>query len=121
MFKTKKNYRNEIIFFVLMALICFMFVCFGKKKVLAENVAIKVDNFEGLQDALSNANQDTEIIVYQTINLSSNVSLDGHGATVRVEKPYVNADGKVGSGYSNYGVFIINGNINIRNMRLLGL
>ena len=120
MLKVKKNYRNEIIFFVLMALICFMFFCFGKKKVLAENVAIKVDNFEGLQDALSNANQDTEIIVSQTINLSSNVSLDGHGATVRVEKPYVNADGKVGSGYSNYGVFIINGNINIRNMKIMG-
>ena len=35
MFKTKKNYRNKIIFFVLMMLICFIVFCFGKKKVLA--------------------------------------------------------------------------------------
>ena len=37
MFKTKKNYRNETIFFVLMALICFMLFCFGKKNVLADD------------------------------------------------------------------------------------
>ena len=116
----KKNYRHEIIFFVLLMLICFMVFCFEKKKVSAQNTSITVNNFEQLQEALSNANQDTEIIVSQTINLSSNISLDGHDATVRVEKPYINSDGKVGSGYSNYGVFIINGDVNIRNIKIMG-
>ncbi|MBQ9491948.1 MAG: InlB B-repeat-containing protein [Firmicutes bacterium] len=116
----KKNYRNEITFFVLMTLICFMFFCFGKKKVWAENVPITVSNFEELRAALCNANQDTEIIVSQIITLPSDIELDGHGATVRVEKPYINADGKVGSGYSNYGVFIIDGNVDIKNMKIMG-
>ena len=121
MLKIKKNYRNEIIFFVLMVLICCTILCFGQKKVLAENAPITVINFEQLQEALSNANQDTEIIVSQIITLPSDIiELDGKGATVRVEKPYINADGKVGSDYSNYGVFIINDDVNIKNMKIMG-
>ena len=104
-----------------MVLICCTILCFGQKKVLAENAPITVSNFEELREALCNANQDTEIIVSQIITLPSDIiELDGKGATVRVEKPYINADGKVGSGYSNYGVFVINGNVDIKNMKIMG-
>ena len=116
----KISYMFTTIFFSLFVLVALIIFSFRHKKTLANDTAITVNNFTELEQALSDANQDTEIIVSQTINLSGNIDLDGHGATIRVEKLYINFDGKVGSGYSNYGVFIINGDINIKNMKIMG-
>ena len=120
MFSAKKYDRGKIIIFVLMMLICLAILVFGNKKISADSSLITVSNIEELEEALNKANQDTEIIVSQTINLPGNTKLDGHGATVRVETPYIQADGKVGDEYSNYGVFKINGDVKIENMKIMG-
>ena len=96
MLKGKIKYIFGTIFLSLFMLIALIIFIFGYKKTLANDSAITVNNFEELEQALSKANQDTEIVVSQTINLSGNMNLDGHGATIRVENPYVNSDGKVG-------------------------
>ena len=79
MFKAKKNYRNEIIFFVLMALICFMLFCFGKKKILAaENGKVNLDawNLTDMKKSGGVTTTNADDAVEATLDYNSSVESD---------------------------------------------
>lgn len=79
-----------------------------------------VGNLTDLTTALNEDNVD-DVIVSARISLPDNTDLDGKGKTVRVETPYAGTDGKVlSSGFSTGGVFLISGNVTIKNMTVMG-
>ena len=87
---------------------------------------VEVSTYTELVTALADADENTEIVVTQEIILPDGAVLDGHGATVRVEKPFVDEDGVIRSGdKSNYCVFVLDDdggvkNVTINNMTIVG-
>ena len=87
---------------------------------------IEVGTYEELVDALEDADENTEIVVTQEMILPDEADLNGHGATVRVEKPFIDEDGIIRSGdKSNYCVFVLDDdggvkNVTIKNMTIIG-
>jgi len=76
--------------------------------VYATTTPVTVSTLEELQTALATADENSEIIITQQINITSNVTLNGHGALVRAEHPYIAEDGVVRDGvYSEYNIFRI--------------
>ena len=64
-----------------------------------------INTLSDLQTALDEADSNTEIIVSGVIDLPSGTNLDGHGATVRVETLYVDANGLFADNPTSSGVF----------------
>ena len=91
-----------------------------KKISYAETVTVK--NLAELQAALQDANENTTIIVTDCIGIAyKDAELDGHGATISVPEPFINADGTINDDASNFGVFYIeNGNVTLKNMTIIG-
>lgn len=90
---------------------------------LAVNAETKtVDTLAELTQALNSAGTGTEIIVSKAIELPDGTDLDGHGATIRVETPYLNTGGLRENDPSKYGVFTVsNGStVTLKNMTVMG-
>ena len=103
--------------------LCYSGITLGKQIAKAET---EVSSYEELQAALENADENSEIVVTQTIELPNDAVVDGHGAIVRVVAPYIREDGIVPSAESeecsNYTVFKIPDatNATIKNMTVWG-
>ena len=81
-----------------------------------------INTLSDLQTALDEADSNTEIIVSGVIDLPSGTNLDGHGATVRVETPYVDANGLFADNPTSSGVFRVKASnvVKISNMTIMG-
>ena len=103
------------------ALFCYSGIAIDKQIAKAGS---EVSSYEALVAALEDADENSEIVVTQTIEVPHGATLDGHGATVRVSRPYIDEDGIVrNEEYSEYSVFTISGYgtpITIKNMTILG-
>lgn len=119
------NFSKKMCLRLILALVIVCGICLISFKsgdlssVRAEEVT--VSSLSDLQTALSTADSSTEIIVSSAITLTDGIDLDGNGATIRVETPYVDEAGYVNSSYSNYGVFVYGtGTYKLSNMIVMG-
>ena len=84
---------------------------------------VSVADLTELQSALTTATSSTEIIVTAPIIIESDTNLDGKGATIRVETPYLNEQGYIDeSSTSRSFVFKIKQSVNatFENMTIMG-
>ncbi|MCR5461617.1 MAG: hypothetical protein K6E87_00975, partial [bacterium] len=116
--------------FLMTGMVLSIFVI-SSNKIEAKAAETEVSDLDGLQNALSTANENTTIIVKNRININSNIELNGKGATVTVPSPFINEDGTLNAdidyGYidnvscSKYVVFnISNAEVTISNMTIMG-
>jgi len=93
-----------------------------KSEDIANAETVTVNNLAELQAALQDANENTTIIVTECIGIAyQDAELDGHGATISVPEPFINADGTINDDASDFGVFYIdNGNVTLKNMTIIG-
>lgn len=84
---------------------------------------ISVSNYSDFKDALVGATASTEIIVTNSITIPDGEALDGNGATVRVETPYLDEHGYVNHSATNLDyIFSIeqNSTVTMENMVIMG-
>ena len=127
----KQKFGKRLISYLIVVAIMFGGLFFGSGFTIAQQTTsttnlIEVDTYEELVDALATADENTEIVVTQEMILPDGADLNGHGATVRVEKPFIDEDGIIRSGdKSNYCVFVLDDdggvkNVTIKNMTIIG-
>lgn len=73
----------------------------------AKAAVTEVATLDELQAALATASSSTEIVVTQKILITTDVTINGNGATVRVPIPYLTESGTRTANPSNFGVFEI--------------
>ena len=90
---------------------------------VSRRLIVDVDTFSELQSELETADESTEIVVSEGIDLPDGCVLDGHGATIRVENPYIDEHGQINTTFTNQQyVFYIapNYSVTLKNMIILG-
>lgn len=121
-----KMWKNLVCGFIVVAIMCGAMFCNLPLVSIEQKAYAKteVSTYEALQEALVGADENTEIVVTERIDLPDGANLDGNGATVRVVHPYISEDGIVRDGEkSEYIMFRLNDdgkNVTIRNMVIIG-